>query len=533
MMKNPSRGIPVVVAAVCLAAAGMAVAADSNQFRGPNRDGKFLDTGLLETWPTGGPPLAWTATGLGVGYSSVSVVGDTIYATGMLAGNQGYISLLDLDGNTVDQFVYGPETTDSQAPGPRSTPTIEGDRLYIMSGLGVVYCFDIPSRTKVWETNVVTRFGGVMVSWDYAESLLIDGDNVICTPGGPNASIVALNKMTGATIWQTTGFSDRSAYCSPNIVTHNGHRVLITMTAPNVVGLDPATGTVLWTHEFSTSSDVHAVSPVYGNGKVYYTGGYGSGGGALDLSTDGSDATPDWTDTTALDCHHGGVVLHDGYVYGTSDYFGSRLVCLDLATGSAAWSSTLARKGSTVFADGMLYVYEESGRVSLVRATPTGCEVTGTLSITAGSGNHWAHPTIANGRLYIRHGDTLTAFDVSSGGSFEWTATPSGGWYEVGDPLRLEVGVAGTVGTVDYQWIKDGVDLSGATTSVYEVASLAEADSGWYSCRVTDDSKEAFTTTPVHIEVFPALPVTDTAAVLLGVALVCVGFIVVGRLRRA
>lgn len=392
-----------------------AKAADSPRFRGPDGDGKFPEGNLLEEWPTGGPPLAWTVSGLGQGYASVSVLGGSIYAAGMLGDNQGHIFIIDFDGNVVDQLAYGPETLDSQAPGSRSTPTIDGARLYVMSGLGVVYCYDIPSRTKLWEVDVLDRFSGVQISWSIAESLLIDGDNLICTPGGPNASIVALNKMTGATVWTTTTLSNPSGYCSPNMIMHNGRRIIVTMTARYVVGVDPTDGTELWRHTHLTDSNVHAVTPVYADGKLYYTAGYGSGGGILNLSSDGSAITSGWTDTTTLDCQHDGVVLQNGYIYGASHYFGPRLACLELGTGAVKWTTAEIRQGVVVYADGMLYVYEgSSGRVSLVRATPDGYERRGVFTVTAGSGNHWAHPTIADGRLYIQHGDVLMAFDIAA-----------------------------------------------------------------------------------------------------------------------
>ena len=415
IMKSVFRKTYVAVVLTSLAVAGTVMAADSPQFRGPNRDGKFLDTSLLESWPGGGPTVAWTATGLGRGYSSVSVVGDTIYVAGMLGTNEGYIFMLDLDGTELDRFPYGEETQDSNAPGARSTPTIEGDQLYIMSGLGVVRCFQISTRTELWAVDTRSVFGGAAISWDIAESLLIDGDNLICTPGGPNASVVALDKMDGSTVWTTTGLSEASAYCSPILINHNGNRIIVTMTATSVVGIDPDDGAVLWTHSHPTSSNVHAVTPVYADGMLYYTAGYGSGGGMLELSPDGSSFTARWTDTTYLDCMHHGVVVHDGYIYGTSHQLGNRLVCLDLASGDFEWDAAEITQGVVVYADGMLYVYEgpSSGVVSLVEASPAGFQRRGQFTVTAGNTNHWAHPTIANGRPYIQHGHTLIAYDIA------------------------------------------------------------------------------------------------------------------------
>jgi outer membrane protein assembly factor BamB len=331
----------------------------------------------------------------------------------MLDDENGYIFILNLDGAIQDKILYGKETLDSQAPGPRSTPTIDGGRLYIISGVGVVYCIDLEKKTKVWEADVLTRFKAKNIQWTLAESPLVDGDKLICTPGGPDAGVVALNKMTGETIWATAGLSDQASYCSPVIINHKGHRILLTETAKLVVGIDPDSGKLLWKHDHVTEYDIHAVTPIYKDGLVYFSGGYGSGGGALQLSDDGASVTPKWTDTN-LDCQHHGVVLVDGYLYGTSQKKNS-LMCLEMATGKLMWSSKEVRQGAVVCADGMLYIYEgpKSGIVSLVKPVPTGFERTGTFTVTQGTTNHWAHPVISGKRLYIRHGDTLLAYDVA------------------------------------------------------------------------------------------------------------------------
>jgi outer membrane protein assembly factor BamB len=396
-----------------LLAAAAAGAGDSPQFRGPNRDGRFDEQGLLKTWPENSPPVAWAAKGLGKGYSSASVVQGKIYVPGMLDDQNANIFVLNLDGTVERKIPYGKETLIEQAPGSRSTPTIDGNRLYIISGLGVVYCIDLTKGEKLWEANVFERFKGENSTWHLAESLLVDGDRVICTPGGPDATVVALNKMTGETIWATKGLSDKPSYCSSAIVDHKGRRILLTETAKLVVGIDAGTGALLWTYDHPTEYDIHAVTPIYKDGLVYFSGGYGSGGGALELSPDGASVTLKWADKN-LDSQHHGVVLVDGYLYGTSHNKG-QLVCLEMATGKLMWSTKEIKQGAVVYADGMLYVYEgpKSGIVSLVKAVPTGFERTGKFTVTEGADNHWAHPAIANGRLYIRHGDALIAYNIS------------------------------------------------------------------------------------------------------------------------
>ena len=388
-------------------------AADSPQFRGPNRDGRFEEQGLLKAWPEGGPSVAWVAKGFGKGYSSASVVNGKIYVTGMADDENAYVFVLNADGAVERKLRYGKEIVTEETSGARSTPTIDGDRLYVMSELGVVSCLDLKSDAVVWALNVLEKFGGKQNEWSLAESVLIDGDRLICTPGGPDAGIVALNKMTGETIWTTKGLSDMAAYCSPCIVKHKDRRLILTETSKLVVGVDAGTGQLLWTHEHLTEYDVHAVTPIYSNGLIYYTAGYGSGGGVLELSPDGSAVTLKWTDKT-LDCQHHGVVLVDGYLFGTG-HRKQFLSCLEMATGKVMWSAKEIHQGAVVFADGMLYIYEgpKSGIVSLVKPVPTGFERTGQFTVTEGTGQHWAHPTISGGRLYIRHGDALIAYNLT------------------------------------------------------------------------------------------------------------------------
>ena len=393
---------------------GIAGAADSPQFRGPNRDGRFPEQGLLQAWPEGGPPVAWITSGIGMGYASPSIVGDTIYVPGLLDDNQGCVVLLDLAGSIKSKLPFGSETLDNRAPGPRSSPTIDGNRLYLVSGTGVATCLGIPGGEILWQVNILDRFQGEQIQWSIAESPLVEGDKLICTPGGPDASVVALDKLTGETIWTSKGLSERSAYCTPNVFDMAGNRVVVTMTGKSVVGLNAETGTVLWTHRHETDHDIHAVTPVLEGTRLYYTAGYGSGGGMVELAPNGASVTPKWTDKN-LDCQHHGVVLVDGYVFGTG-HKNNGLMCLKLETGELMWKSTDIGQGAVVYADGMLYVYEGPSRgvVSLVKATPDGFARTGTFTVSQGNGNHWAHPTIAGKRLYIRHGDVLIAYDIAA-----------------------------------------------------------------------------------------------------------------------
>ncbi len=398
-------GVIVFAAMICYG--------ESPRFRGPAGDGHFAATGLLASWPESGPPVAWVAEGFGAGYSSVSVSGERLFVTGMDEDQQGRLYILDLQGNRTGRIVYGPETTDEQAPGPRSTPAIDGDRAYLVSGLGVVYALDIVNQKPLWQVDIFNRFGGENITWSLAESPLLEGNTIICTPGGHDGVVAALDKNTGETVWAMKELQDQASYCSPVIITHNGRRILVTMTATQVLGMDPATGSLLWHHEHRTEYDINAVSPVYGNGMLYCSSGYKSGGVALTLSDDGTAVIEAWTDKT-LDCQHHGVVLVDGYIYGGSHR--NTFVCLELATGKVMWNEKKISQADTVYADGMLYVYEgpRKGMVSLVKPSPEGLDIRGQVAVTAGTEKHWAHPTIACGMLFIRHGNAVIAYNIKA-----------------------------------------------------------------------------------------------------------------------
>lgn len=400
----------------CVVAGALAAgAADSPQFRGANRTGVFEEKGLLKSWPEEGPKKLWTATGFGVGYSSVDVVKGKIYVTGTLADQESYVFILDLDGKVLDKIPYGKETTAEMAPGARSTPTIDGDRLFVLSGLGELNCIDLPTNKIVWHVNILERFKAPNNEWHVAESLLVDGDHVICTPGGPDAVMAALDKKTGETVWVTKGMNDMTSYVPPLLVDHNGRKLIFTETSKFLICVDRKTGELLWKKEHTTQYDIHAVTPIYKDGLLFYVAGYKSGGGQIKLSKDGASYEDVWQETE-MDCQHHGVVLVDGYLYGTSHHkAGGQMVCLDWKTGEVKWTSKEVTQAVTEYADGMLYTYEgpKRGIVSLIQPSPEGLQRKGLFTVSEGTKEHWAHPTIANGRLYVRHGDVLQCYDIA------------------------------------------------------------------------------------------------------------------------
>lgn len=395
---------------VSLAAYGV----DCPQFRGQGRTGVYPDTGLLQRWPEGGPPLLWESSGFGVGFTSPLIVKDRIYVTGTLADQESFIFVLDQAGKELERIGYGIETTAESAPGSRCTPTIDGSDLFILSGPGVLSCIDLSPSSVRWQVNILEKFNGPQIEWHLSESPLVDGDRVICTPGGADAAMVALDRKTGDTIWVSHGLTDMTSHVVPLLVEHNGRRLVFTETAKYLICVDAENGALLWKREHETEWDIHAVTPIYRNGQLYYVAGYKSGGGLLELSEDGSSYTVKWLDTE-LDCQHHGVVYLDGFLYGTSHHRGGgRLVCLRWDTGEMMWADKAVRQSSIIAAEGMLYAYEDSrrGTMRLIKASPEGLEVRGEFSLTGGPKEHWVHPVIANGLLYMRHGDTLRCYDI-------------------------------------------------------------------------------------------------------------------------
>ncbi len=400
-----------VVLLMVLTVVSAASAADWPQFRGSTRDGTSSETGLLKQWPQDGPKELWSYDELGEGYSSVSVANGVVYATGMIGG-QGHLFAFDAQGQLKYKTAYGPEWTKSgNYPGTRTTPTVDGDRLYLMSGQGRIACHKATTGEHIWHIDTFDKFKGKNITWGIAESPLIEGEMVICTPGGPDATIVALNKMTGETIWTTKGLSQLSAYCSPVLVQRGSTRLILTLVEKAAVGVDADNGKVYWVIPHEVSYDIQAVSPAYEDGMMYVTNGYRHGSFGYELSPDGTSVNEKWAEKS-LDVHHGGVVLVDGNIHGAS--MGGNWVSLNLATGKVNFSDKLVGKGSVIYVDGMLYGYGEKGQLGLIQIKPDGYELVSSFRVKKGNKEHWAHPAISDGRLYIRHGQALICYDIKA-----------------------------------------------------------------------------------------------------------------------
>jgi len=403
---DPKPTIPVPSASSAKARPG-----EWHQWRGPNRENKSLETGLLARWPPGGPKLLWTARGCGAGFASVIVADGLIYTAGD-KGQNCMIIALDLDGQLKWETPNGAALPGGTG-GSHGTPTFDNGKIYHENCHGDVVCLDAKTGQQNWTVNILRKFGGRNIGWALSESVLVDGDNVICTPGGPDASIVALNKHTGETVWTSKGLSDPAAYASPIVFELDGLRQICTFTARGVVGVNAKTGEFLWRYDRPANGTANCATPIYANGFVFAASAYDRGGGQARITVRGNkaSATQTW-ETRDMMNHHGDMVLVGGYIYGNH---GNGWSCLDFKTGKLMYYDNGIGKGSVTYADGMLYCYNEGGGVALVRATPQQHEIVGRFQIPrGGSGPTWAHPVVCGGRLYLRHGDCLFAYDIKS-----------------------------------------------------------------------------------------------------------------------
>jgi len=387
----------------------LSIAQETTFWRGLNATGIYTVDKLLPQWPAEGPQIIWTFDKLGQGFSSPAFANNKIYINGMVDG-QAVLFVLDQNGKELQQFKYGKEF-DTSFPGTRSTPTIVGDLAYLLTGHGKLTCLDLKSGNPVWEKDFLTNFDGTNITWGYTESVLIDGDKLFCTPGGKTNNVMALNRMTGETIWNCSGLGETSAYCTPLLVKLPNRQLLVTHTFGNVLGIDAATGKMLWNFAHPNQWAVHPNTPIYHDGGLFVFSGYGQGGEKLKLSADGSSVTKEW-EIKSFDSRMGGAVLIDGYLYGSGDN-GRSWQCIDWKTGEQKYSSTEVGKGVTIAANKTLIGYSEKGELFMADANPSAFKVISKTKVTLGSEQHWAHPVVNNGILYVRHGNVMIAYKIS------------------------------------------------------------------------------------------------------------------------
>ncbi len=390
---------------------GSVCAADWPQWRGPNRDDISAEKGLLERWPAGGPPLAWKASGLGAGHGGVSVAGTHVFSTGDKNGGAFAVALNRGTGQVVWTARVG--NAGAGPVGPRSTPTVDAGRVYVLGQFGDLVCLEAATGKEVWRKSCESDFGGRCGGWKYSESPLVDGERLICTPGSSRGSMVALNKKTGAVLWQTAELTDPAEYSSPIVAEIDGVRQYIQFTGENVAGVDAKTGKLLWKAR-RHGETATVPTPVFYDHDVYVTSGYGVGCNLFRVqkASQGFAATEVYANKVMVN-HHGGVVRVGDYLYGFSD--GKGWVCQEFKTGRLMWSDKGVGKGSLTFADGHLYLRSEDtkGTLALVAVTPKAYTETGRFDQPDRSKeNSWPHPVIAGGRLYIRDQDILLCYDV-------------------------------------------------------------------------------------------------------------------------
>lgn len=383
------------------------------QWRGPHRNGLSVETGLCKQWPAGGPKLAWKATGLGAGFSSVAAAGNRLFTAGDL-GEAAYLLALDqANGKPLWKAKLG--KAGGGPAGPRSTPTVAGDWVYELGQHGELVCVEMATGTEVWRKDLKKDFRGQCGGWLYAESVLVDGDRLICTPGGPQGALLALHKKTGAVLWRTQDWSDSAEYSSPIVETVDGVRQYIQFTGQSVAGVAAETGQLLWRAE-RPGRTATIPTPIYRDHQVYVSSGYGVGCNLFKLGLAGSafSAQQSYANKNMVN-HHGGVILVGDYLYGFSD--GKGWICQDFKTGAIVWRNNGVGKGALTYADGHLYCRSEGpkGTVALVEATPAGYRETGRFEQPQRSKSEsWAHPVIAGGKLYLRDQDLLLCYDVKA-----------------------------------------------------------------------------------------------------------------------
>ena len=335
---------------------------------GPNHDGKSTEKGLLKEWPKDGPKLLWKATGIGKGYSSVTVVGGKVYITGE-DKDKGYLSAFDLEGKQLWKVECGQSSDFSPRDGTCGSPAVDSGKVYILDGHGLLSCHDAETGAQKWSRET-KEFGGTPPHWGYAETPLILGDLLILKPGGKNC-IVALDKATGKDVWKSTGFSAGAEYSSCTPFVQDKVQMLVTGTSAGLVCVDAKTGKLLWKDGFCAGNNANCPTPLVSDGYVFWANGYGKGGICMKLEADGT--AKEVYKTSDMVCHHGGYVIDKGYVYGNN---GSGFACLDLKTGKKMWSDNGGvGKGSLCWADGMLYLFgEKGGKAALGTCTPEGLE---------------------------------------------------------------------------------------------------------------------------------------------------------------
>jgi outer membrane protein assembly factor BamB len=387
-------------------------AQDVAQWRGPQRTGIYDEKGLLKQWPESGPKMIWHFDELGEGHSSAAVTSSGVYTTGMLNGT-GYVYAIDLKGK-----LYGRRSTvlSGLKPfwGPFHPACYKGQALSYEL-IRKALCMNTANGQTIWSIDIFKEFGGRNITWGVTENLLYDGNILYCSPGGRDATIIAVDRTTGKLIWKSRGKVEKSAYCSPLLIQLPSRKLLVTRMDGSIQGFDATTGKFLWSFDFNMEPYVHPNVPVYIDGYLYCTSGYGLGGVMLKLAADGTGVTEVWRNAK-LDPKIGGVVVLNGAIYGGGDR-NRRFFGVDWKTGRELFALNQLAPANVIANDGLLYIYSESGKVTLAEPKADRLNILSTFTVPLGAGTHWAHLVINNKKLYLRHGNSLMVYDIASGGN--------------------------------------------------------------------------------------------------------------------
>jgi outer membrane protein assembly factor BamB len=386
------------------------------QWRGPQRIDHSPDTGLLKSWPSTGPKKVWMFENAGVGYSGPAIVDGVLYTLGAREDEEQLIALDAKTGKELWFATLAPVYDNKWGDGPRSTPTIDGGVAYVMAAKGDLHAIDLRSKKSLWSVSMTKDLGGKLQSWGYTESPLVDGDQVICTPGGKKGAMAALNKKTGKVIWQSEELTEEAWYSSPMKATIQGKAQYVQLCHGNLFGADAKTGKILWKTDWRGGVAV-IPTPIIDGNSVYITSGYGAGCKKVTIEANGDVKTEYDMQKEGMVNHHGGVIALDGHLFGHSDSGG--WTCQKLSDGSIVWRSKELDKGAIGYADGMLYCLgENKGDVVLIEASTSGWSEKGRFvldpqtKIREKDGRIWTHPVILDGKLYLRDQDLIYCYDV-------------------------------------------------------------------------------------------------------------------------
>ena len=398
-------------------AVGLGLSADDwPQWRGPNRDGISRETGLLQAWPSAGPKRVWLSRDIGIGYSAPVVAGGKILIMGTKDGKEQLFAKEAKGGKTLWTAPLGGILSNNWGDGPRGAATVDGDKVYALGAKGGLICVNVGDGKVNWRVEMVKDLGGKVPGWGYTESVLVDGDHVICTPGGKRGTLAAIDKKTGEVIWRSSDWTDGAQYASVVPAELNDQRQFIQLTQKTLAGVSARDGSVLWRNAWSGRTAV-IPTPIVRKNEVYISSGYGAGCRKITIG-DAHKVTEDYSNKNIKN-HHGGVLLLDGHLYGYSD--GRGWTCQNLKSGDVVWDSKKLGKGCVFYADNRLYCLEESsGQVALAAADTGGWKEHGRFKLEPQtelrkrSGRIWTHPVVANGVMYLRDQELLFAFDVKA-----------------------------------------------------------------------------------------------------------------------